>query len=150
MNNALFFTLVAIFFHIWGGAMLGTALDELTARQFSGRLLWSLVGGAFIALAPLAITVPTWRILGQPAILAVEVAVLLLAIGIPMFVPRGLREALFGVRTYWTWFGIGLILAGAYILLQSWELACVIGVSALGAGIWALWRGVRMLHQFGR
>jgi hypothetical protein len=60
MNNALFMTGVAVFFHIWGGAMLGTAIAKATAQQFDHQVLASIIGGALMAFTPLWVMGPTW------------------------------------------------------------------------------------------
>ncbi len=147
MSNALFITGLALFFQIWGGAKLGTALAQLTTNQFDWKILSAMIGGALLAFVPFLITGPTWRILDQPHILAGEMVILLLAIGVPMFVPIRYREALFGPKTYLTWLGIGLIPCGIYLLLQPRELATCVGLSVLVAGAWFLWRGVILLRK---
>jgi membrane protein implicated in regulation of membrane protease activity len=147
MSNALFITGLAVFFHVWGGAKLGTALAQVTTHQFNWQILSAMIGGALLAFVPFVITGPTWRILDQPSILAGEMVILLLAIGIPMFVPIRYREAAFGPKTYLTWLGIGLILCGVYLLFQPRELATCVGLSVLIAGMWCFWRGIRPLRK---
>ncbi len=147
MNNALFITGLATFFHIWGGAKLGTAIAKATAGQFDGNALSSMIGGALMAFIPLLITGPTWVTLNQPLILAVEMLILVAAIGIPMFVPVRYREMFFGVRTYWVWLGIGLVLSSVYLFFQEKDMAECVGLSTLLAGFYFLWRGVAMLRK---
>ena len=147
MNNALFMTGLAIFFHIWGGATLGTAIAKSTTRQFDSHVLGSMIGGTLLAFAPLLIMGPTWVTLGQPLILAIEMLILVVAIGIPMFVPLQYRERFFGAKTYWVWLGMGLILSSIYLFFQERDLAGCIGVSTLLTGFYFLWRGVGLLRK---
>jgi len=70
--------------------------------------------------------------------------ILLLAIGIPMFVPVTYREAIFGLRTYWVWLGLGLIVCGIILFFRYQDMAQCIGLTTVLAGIWFVWRGVRM------
>ncbi len=147
MNNALFITGLAVFFHVWGGAKLGTALAKAATNQFNWQILSTMIGGALLAFVPFLITGPTWRVLNQPHILVGEMVILLLAIGIAMFVPVKYREALFGPKTYLTWLGIGLVLSGVYLLVQPREMATCMGMSVLIAGVWFLWQGIKLLHK---
>ena len=147
MNNALFITGLAMFFHIRGGATLGTALGDLSAGKLDRRIVTSIVGGALVAFAPLFITGPTWVTLNQPIILAIEMLILVGAIGVPMFVPIQNREAVFGVRTYWVWLGVGLILSGVYLVFQPREMAECVGLTTFLSGAWFLWRGVAFLRK---
>jgi len=147
MNNALFITGLALFFQVWGGAKLGTGLAKLTVNQFDGQTLFSIAGGALLAFVPFLITAPTWRTLDQPLVLAGEIVILLIAIGIPMFVPIKYREALFGPKTYLVWLGIGLVLSALYLFVQPRELATCVGLSVLLAGAGCLWRGVNLLRK---
>lgn len=147
MNNALFITGLAIFFHIWGGAQLGTAIAKTTANQFDRDVLSSIIGGALLALVPLFITGPTWVALNQPLILAGEMLILVMAIGFPMFVPVQYREKFFGVRTWWLWLGVGLVLSGVYLFFQPQDLAECVGPFTFLAGVWFLWRGAEMLRK---
>jgi hypothetical protein len=147
MNNALFITGLALFFQIWGGAKLGTALARVTSNQFDRQILSSIIGGALLAFGPFLLTGPTWRILDQPLVLAGEILILLLAIGVPMFVPNKYREAIFGPRMYLLWVGVGLVLSAIYLLAQPRELATCVGLFVLLAGAWSLWRGVNLLRR---
>ncbi|MBI5034011.1 MAG: hypothetical protein HZB51_26110 [Chloroflexi bacterium] len=147
MNNALFITGLATFFHIWGGATLGTAIAKLSADQFDRQVLSSIIGGTLLAFVPLLITGPTWVTLNQPIILAVEMLILVVAIGFPMFVPSVYREKFFGTRTYWIWLGIGLVFASVYLFFQPKEMSECIGLSTFLAGLFFLWRGVGLLRK---
>jgi uncharacterized membrane protein YczE len=150
MNNALFITGLASFFHIWGGATLGTAIAKSTAHQFDRHVLLSIIGGALMAFIPLSITGPTWVTLNQPIILAVEMSILVISIGIPLFVPVEYREKFFGARTYWVWLGVGLVLSGVYLFFQPKEMAECVGVSTFFAGVWFLWRGAERIRKHGK
>jgi hypothetical protein len=143
VNNAFFVTCLFLFLQVWAGAMLGTALSSLRAEKLSWHLLRSTLIGAVVAFIPFLITVPTWYILNQPLILSVYVSIVLLAIGIPMFVPVKYRDAVFGPRTYWIWLGIGLVPCGVYVLFQKYEMAQAVGVSMLLVSAFALRHGIK-------
>lgn len=147
MNNALFMTGLATFFHIWGGAMLGTAIAKVTAKHIDDKVFPSIIGGALLAFISLLVMGPTWVALDQPMILAVEMLILVAAIGIPMFVPVNYREAVFGVRTYLVWLGLGLALSGVYLIFLPKDMAACMGLFTLLAGFYFLRRGVGMLRK---
>src|SRR5919109_3364944 len=123
MTNAFFMTGLAVFFHIWGGAKLGGGIAKSTAGQFDSSVLGSMIGGALLAFIPFLVMGPTWITLDQPIILAVEMLILMAAIGFPMFVPIEYREKFFGTRTYWVWLGIGLVLSSIYLFFQPRDMA---------------------------
>ena len=147
MNNALFITGLALFFQIWGASKLGTLIAKLTANQFDGQMLLSMLGGALLAFVPFMVTGPAWRILDQPLILAGQMLIVLLAIGIPMFVPAKYREAAFGPKTYPTWLGLTLVLSAIYLFAQPRDLAVCVSLSALFAGLGFLWQGAKQLRK---
>ncbi len=146
MSNAVFITLLALFFQVWGAAIIGAELAKWRAGQSSFPSLLRMIGAAFPVLIPLIVIVPAWLYLNQPLMLGLEALVLLLAIGIPILMPLSYREALFGSRMYPAWLGLALVVAGLYIVQQKWEVAFVMGSCALSAGgvlVWwaaSLWR----------
>ena len=143
MNNLVFLLLFMSVFHIVGGVGLGWALRQILARQFSCTVLFLIIWGGMMGVLPLAIGASSFLRTSAWYLLAVEVALLALVIGLAAFVPTDYLASFGSWQLMFAGIGGLFIIVGAILfgtmLRQSLVFALLIGgvFMLVGGGIFA-------------